>query len=301
MAIQALKGTSVTVTETFSVDGSPVDLDSGVPTVHAFFPSGTEMTPAPVASGSWTGRTTGQYRIVLDAQPEVTILDPITWVGTIGGKTQTLYSRVEWVGALLFNLADLRAVKVAGQLAFQSTTDYPNQTLLDRRVEVTDDFEARTGYSFIPRFARETFDGDGQTSLILSKYRCQRLLSVTIDGAAQTISDYTLADTGLLQRKTGGTFPATTPQNVVVEYVYGFARPPAEISEVALARAAMLLLPSQAASTASTWITPDGTSYSFDPAGRSLSGGGRSFYGVPKIDATLSDPAYNARRGGVFA
>jgi hypothetical protein len=300
VAIQVLKGTSVTITETFSVDGSPIDLDSGVPTVHAFFPNGTELTPQPVASGSWTGRTTGQYRIVLDASAEVTYLDPITWVGTIGGKTQTLYSRVEWIGAFLFNLADLRAVKVAGALAFQSITDYPNQTLLDRRAQVTDDLEQRTGYSFIPRFAREVFDGDGQTSLILSKYLCQRLLSVTIDGTAQPVSDHILADTGLLQRKTGGTFSATAPQNVAVEYVYGFTRPPGEISEVGLACAAALLLPSQAGSTVNTWTTPDGTTYSYDQAGQTF-GGGRRYYGIPKIDSVLSDPAYNARRGGVFA
>jgi hypothetical protein len=299
-AIQALKGTSVTVTETFSVDGAPIDLDAGVPTVHAFFSNGTELSPQPTASGAWTGRTTGQYRIVLDAQAEVTYLDPITWVGTIGGKQQTLYSRIEWVGDLLFALAALRAVKVAGGTPFASTTDYPNQMLLDRRVEVTDDFEQRTGYSFIPRFARETFDGAGQTSLILSRYLCQRLLSVTIDGAVQTATDYVLADTGLLQRKTGGTFPATTPQNVVVEYVYGFTRAPAEISEVGLARAASLLLPSQAGSTVSSWTTPDGTTYSYDQAGQSF-GGGRRYYGIPKIDSVLSDPAYNARRGGVFA
>jgi hypothetical protein len=297
--LQVLKGTSVQPRGLFYSDGALIDIDaSGVPAVTITKPDGT----AGPASGSVTRVSIGTYTFTLAATATAELtLYAITWTGNIGTQPQTITTYVEVVGAFLYTLAALRAVKVAGQLAFQSTTDYPNQTLLDRRVEVTDDFEARTGYSFIPRFARETFDGDGQTSLILSKYRCQRLLSVTIDGAAQTATDYTLADTGLLQRKTGGTFPATTPQNVVVEYVYGFARPPAEISEVALARAAMLLLPAQASSTASTWITPDGTSYSFDPAGRSLSGGGRSFYGVPKIDATLSDPAYNARRGGVFA
>jgi hypothetical protein len=300
---QVLKGTSVTITETFSVDGSPLDLDSGVPTVHAFFPSGTELTPQPVASGSWTGRTTGQYRIVLDAQPEVTILDPITWVGTIGGKTQTLYSRVEWIGAFLFNLADLRAVKVAGALTFQSITDYPNQTLLDRRAEVTDDFEARCGWSFVPRFARQTLDGDGRCDLIVDHLKCSKLLSVTVNGVAQPVGNYTLDRSGVL-RATSNYLPSGWFQagvgNVIVEYVHGWDRAPAAVSSAGLARTAMLLLPSQAGSTVNTWTTPDGVTYSYSQAGQSLSGGGIRHFGVPDIDAVLNEPAYSAT-GMAFA
>jgi len=296
--LQVLKGTSVQPRGLFYSDGALIDIDaSGVPAVTITKPDGT----AGPASGSVTRVSTGTYTFTLAATATAELtLYTVTWTGNIGTQPQTITTYVEVVGDFLFTLAALRAVKVAGDTPFASTTDYPNQTLLDRRAQVTDDFEQRTGYSFIPRFARETFDGDGQDSLILSKYRCQRLLSVTIDGTVQTATDYTLADTGLLQRKTGGTFPATTPQNVVVEYVYGFQRPPGEISDAGLARTASLLLPSQAGSTVSSWTTPDGTTYSYDQAGQSF-GGGRRYYGIPKIDSVLSDPAYNARRGGVFA
>lgn len=297
--IQALRGTSVTVTETFSVDGTPTDLDSGVPAVVALYPDGSALTPAPVASGSWTGRTTGQYRIVLDAQAQVTYLDPITWVGTIGGKQQTLYSRVEWIGDLLYTLAAMRAVKVAGALAFQSTTDFPNQTLLDRRAEVTDDFEQRTGWSFVPRFARQTLDGDSRCDLILDHLKCTRLLSVTVDGVAQTLSDFVLDRSGVLTW-TNGRFPPTKRQNVIVEVVHGFERPPAAISSAALARTAMLLQPSQF-NGAVTVTTPDGASYQYSQAGQSFAGGGRRYYGQPDVDAVLSDPSYNASSAGAFA
>jgi hypothetical protein len=302
-AIQVLKGTSVTITETFSVDGSPIDLDSGVPAVTAKFPDGTALTPAPVASGSWTGRTTGQYRIVLDAQPEVTILDPITWIGTIGGKQQTLYSRVEWIGALLFNLADLRAVKVAGGTPFALTTDYPNQLLLDRRAEVTDDFEARCGWSFVPRFARQTLDGNGRCDLLVDHLKCSKLLSVIVNGIAQPVGNYTLDRSGILRATSNymasGWFQPGVG-NVIVEYVHGWDRPPAAILSAALARTAMLLLPSQAGSTVNTWTTPDGVTYSYSQAGQSLSGGGIRHFGVPDIDAVLNEPAYSAT-GMAFA
>src|SRR6266508_56701 len=153
-SIQALRGTSVTVTETFSNEDGPIDLDSGVPTVVAKFPDGTALTPAPVASGAWSGRTTGQYRIVLDPQAEVTYLDPITWTGTIGGKTQTLYSRVEWVGGLLFNLSDLRGLKVAGGTPFaeNAVPPFSTQRLMDARVTVTEELRTILGFHPVPRF-----------------------------------------------------------------------------------------------------------------------------------------------------
>jgi hypothetical protein len=303
MAIQVLKGTSVIVTETFSVDGSPTDLDAGVPAVVALFPDGSALTPAPVASGAWTGRTTGQYRIVLDAQPQVTYLDPITWVGTIGGKQQTLYSRVEWIGDLLFTLAQLRAVKVAGGTPFASTTDYPNQVLLDRRAEVTDDFEARCGWSFVPRFARELHSGTGRCEILLDHLKCSKLLSVTINGAAQQLSGFTLDRSGVLYA-TSNYLPGGWIQwgvnNIAVEYVHGFDRPPAAVSSGGLARTAMLLQPSQF-NGAVTVTTPDGASYNYSQAGQSFAGGGRRYYGQPDIDAVLSDPAYNASSAGAFA
>ena len=163
-SLQVLKGTSVTVTETFQVDGVAADLDaSAVPTVVAKFPDGTSLTPAPTASGAWSGRTTGQYRIVLDGQAEVTYLDPITWTGAIGGKAQTLSSRVEWVGAVLFGISELRALKVAGSqpFALAATPLFSEQQIMDARAATLDEFKQILRFSPVPRFARSVMDGDG--------------------------------------------------------------------------------------------------------------------------------------------
>jgi hypothetical protein len=294
--LQIEKGSGAKPNVTFYSDGTPTDLD-GVCTVTLLKPDGT----AGPASGAVThvgAAGSGKYEFTLGSQPELIWYD-ITWAGLIGGVVTSVTTHVEVVGAFLFTVASLRDTKVAGSKPFNAT-DFPNSMVLDRRAQVTDDFEAKTGYSFVPRFAREVFDGAGQGSLILRKYLCQRLLSVTIDGVAQTATDYILADTGLLTSKFGWTFSSLAPQNVAVEYVYGWDRPPAEVSDAGLARAAMLLLPSQLGSAAVTVNTPDGNSYSYDQAGQSF-GGGRRYYGIPKIDSVLSDPAYNARRGGVFA
>lgn len=286
---QVQTGFTATIEARFYADG--VLADDGIPTIGITRADGTVLVAAGTAT---TSGGTGVRRFALPAQADVNRLKA-TWTGA----TQTVVTWVEIVGDILYTLAALRAVKVAGTLAFQSPTDFPNQVLLDRRAEVTDDFEAKTGWSFVPRFTRERHDGDGTNTLIVREYKPGTLLSVTVDAAAQTLADFDLTPDGVLTWQ-ASRFPTTRPGNVTIEYARGWARPPAKISSDALAVTASWLLPSQAGSTASTWITPDGTSYSFDTAGRQLSGGGTAFYGIPKVDADLNNPAYSAR-GGVFA
>jgi hypothetical protein len=284
MAAQHVQvGHTATIEARFYADGVPAD--DGIPTISITRADGTTLV-APGTATSSGGTGIRQY--ALPAQPEVNLLKA-TWTGA----TQTVITWVEVVGDILYTLAAMRGVKVAGGTPFASTTDFPNQVLLDRRAEVTDDFEARTGYSFIPRFARETLDGDGSSQLVLRQLRCSKLLSVTIDGTAQQTSDFTLASSGVLAWKRGGWFSTLQRQNVVVEYVYGWDRPPAAISTVALLRTAMLLQPSQFAG-AVTVTTPDGGSYSYSQAGQSFQGGGIRHYGWPDIDATLNSPTYSA-------
>jgi hypothetical protein len=282
---------------TFYSGGTLTDLD-GTCTVTLTKPDGT----AGPASGtvSHAGATgSGEYEFTLDPQTELTYYD-VTWAGTIGAVAVSVATRVEVVGGFLYILAALRSMKVGGTAnAFASTTSYPDQTLLDRRAEVTDDFEARTGWSFIPRFTRERHTGDRTGTLIVRQYKPATLLSVTVDGTAQTLTDFDLDDEGVLTWQ-GGTFPATRPANVWVEYVRGWDRVAPAVSNAGLARTAMLLLPSQAGSTVSTWTTPDGTTYQRDLAGQSIQGGGIRHYGVPGIDSVLNTPAYNTK-GGVFA
>jgi len=296
--LQIEKGSGAKPRVTFYSDGVATDLD-GACTATVLKPDGTQLAGSPFTASHVAPSGSGIYEFTLGQQTEVIYYD-VTWAGAIGGVATSVTTRVEVVGTFLFTLDALRKVKVAGGTPFQSTTDFPNQVLLDRRAEVTDDFEAKTGWSFIPRFTREEHSGDGTNTLLVREYLPGRLLSVTVDGATQTLSAFDLTDDGKLIWQ-GATFPATRPGNVTIEYVRGFDRPPARISSDALIVAGSWLLPSQAGSTASTWTTPDGTSYTFDPAGRSLSGGGTAFYGIPKVDADLNNPAYTTSGGGGFS
>jgi hypothetical protein len=286
MSIQALKGTSVTVTETFSVDGAPTDLDSGVPVIHAFFPDGTELTPQPTASNSWTGRTTGQYRVVLAAQPEVTYLDPITWTGMIGGQQQTLSSRVEWVGGLLFTLDAMRKVRVGNDTPFTDATKFSDAKLQEARTAVLDEFEQILGFSPVLRRTLETHNGNGSRQLSVYKAKPDNLISVTVDGASRATSEFTLSREGILTW-VNGWFPCTQPQNVVLEYSHGWGYVRGRGSAMAMAVAAKWLQPSQF-SGATTVVTPDGASYNFDAAGQVTQAGTIRHFGVPEIDAWLN-------------
>lgn len=295
--LQVLKGASAQPRGLFYVDGVLTDIDAaGVPTVTLTRPDGT----AGPASGAVTRVSLGTYTFTLAAAStaQVTIYT-VTWSGNIGGQPQTITTQVEVVGEFLFTLAALRATKVASGLPFADTTTYPNQLLLDTRTEVTDDFAGRCGHSFVPRFARETHNGTDRDALALDEHTHgpATLLSVTVDGVAEALGGWTLEESGVL-RSTSGFRPVGVIRggiaNVVAEYVHGFAKPPAAVSTAGLARAAMLLLPSQS-SAVSSWTTPDGTTYSYDQAGQRFRGGGLRHYGVPGIDAVLNESAYTCK------
>jgi hypothetical protein len=286
--LQFAVGTSATLTETFLVDGTPTDLDAGVPTVTITRPDGTTIASGTV-SNSWTGppaRTTGQYRFVLGGQANPTVLD-VAWAGVIGGQSQTLHGTVEIVGRDLFGLAELRALKVGGGTPFATTATplFSDAQLHDARAATGDELTEILGFSPVPRFARDLLDGRGRSSVFVAAHKATGLLSVRIDGTAQTLGDFVLADTGQLTW-TAGTFPATTPGNVVVEYVAGWPRPQGDGGRIAQLMAAAMLLP-DGFQTATTASFPDGSTYTYEPSetGR---GGFVRHTGVRVIDRWLN-------------
>jgi hypothetical protein len=292
--LQVLRGTSVTVTETFSMDGAPQDLDTGVPTVVATAPDGTTTTPT--ASGVWTGRTTGQYRVVLAAQPEVTYRN-LAWTGAIGGQPQTLYSRVEWIGAYLFNESTLRALRVGSGTPFTDEVTYPAKDVQRARAEVLDDFATYLGFSPVPRFAREVHSSRNSTITVYQRVEC-RLLAVTVNGVVGTIANYTLTDDGHLLPTSNylyGTPITRGVANVAVEYQHGWTRVKGKGGHMALLTAAARLNPA-AYSSASTVSLPGGETYTYEPSEVGRAGFVR-FTGIRDVDRWLNQH----RMVGAFA
>jgi hypothetical protein len=269
--LQFKRFTSATITQTFTVDGLPADLDSSVPVVTITRPDGTTIASGTV-SNAWAGppaRSTGQYRFVLAGQPDCTILT-VTWAGTIGGQPQTLQDTIEIVGADLFGLAAFRALRVANGTPFATTATplFTDAQIRDTRTAVLDEFTSILGFSPVPRFAREPLNGDGRGMLVVPHLLTHRLLSVTVNGVVQTVGGYTLQRSGILEATSNyapsGTFTGGR-QNVVVEYVHGTERVPGNGAARAMLYAAALLNPS-GFSSASTVSMPDGSTYTYEPS-----------------------------------
>jgi hypothetical protein len=288
-----LQRTGAKPTGTFIVDGATVDLDAAaVPTVVITRPDGTTIAPGTVTHVG--AANSGTYTFTLAPQTECTSLT-VTWQGNIGGISETITTYVEVVGAHLFGIAEARAyTDTAGATPLASAAE---ADLLVARDEIAEEFEGICGWSFRPRFAREVYDSWPAWGLLLRRPRALRLVSVTVAGTAQDVTALAIEPGGLLVRKQGyqplwvGNYGR---QNVAIEYVHGWDRVPGLIRVAALRRAAMLLVPS-VSSTVSSYTTPGGDTYSFDPAGRRVGTVGTQWFGVPSIDSILNRPEFNHR------
>ena len=160
---------------------------------------------------------------------------------------------------------------------------------MDTRARITDDFAEILGFQPVPRFRRATVDGDGLWSVLLPDLKCHRLISVSVNGVAQSVASYTLRRSGVLEATSNyvasGTFTAGR-RNVAVEYVAGDER-----VDPATARAALIVAKSQLVRTdvtdrATSLAGPEGGTTFLSTPGR-VSGGMTNWYGLPQVDSVL--------------
>jgi hypothetical protein len=267
-ASQILKNTNATLEVTFSIGNA----DAGV-TTTVKRADGTTLT-----SGAATQTApTGHYTFTLAPQAELDSLT-VTWAGTFGGTAQSVQTFAEIVGGYLFPLADLRTF---GDQALASSTSYPDAVLRQAREEITDFFERVTECSFIPRYGRETLDGNGSTRLWLDKKRVNRLIGITVDGVALSAPELALVypySTGRIERDAAWSW--STRQNIVVSYEYGWPSTPAAVQRAALILARYQLV--------SNDISDRTISFANDLGTVRLSVPGMDYpTGIPVVDATL--------------
>lgn len=287
---QIATGTSLSVTETFSVDGATIDVDSGLPTLTLTKPDGTNYTPVPTVSHVGAANS-GQYRFVLPAQPDPYYLD-YALVGPIGGQPQTFRGRVEWVGSFghLFDLAEFRALKVGAQQPFAliSTPLFSAAQIQDVRAQILDEMTTILGFSPIPRFYREVVSAVSWAGVVLQEPSVTRLLTVTVNGATSATSGYYVGPGGTITPRSAYAqvpWSATGLGNVAVEYVAGWDRLLGRGGNRAQMWAAAELIPSLY-SSAQTITTADGETISYEPSetGR---GGFQRFTGIRAVDKWL--------------
>lgn len=286
--LQLKRLTSATIIETFQVNGTPTDLDSGNPTVTVTRPDGTTIAPGTISHPG-----TGQYSFVLAGQPECTVLT-VTWTGTIGGQSQTLESTVEIVGNDLFTIPQFRGLKIASGYPFAATATplFTTQQIMDKRTEILDEMQHHLGFPPVPRFQRVTLDGAGGSTIVPTDgvLKEPRLISIKINGTAGTVGNYAFTAASTLvatSNYTYGTAFTAGLGNVVVELVHGWPRMMGKGSNIAMLWVAAELLPSGFTNTASV-TTPDGVVYTYEPSGTARSGF-TNFTGIKAIDRWLND------------
>lgn len=282
--LQVLEDTPARPRGKFYVNGALTDIDSaGVPTVTLTKPDGT----AGPASGTVTRISTGVYDFALDATSTVSpIWHDVTWTGNIGGKPTTIHTRVEVVGAFLFTVDQALTWDGGAIQAAIGATDAAKETIQAKRLEIGDRFERLCRVSFYRRFARETHDATGG-DILLWHQRATDLVSVKVDGVADSVSNYILDPRGIL--RAASNYRPNWPiregiSNVTVEYIHGWEQVPGPVSEAGLRVARAQLVPSNIGDRA-TSITSDAGTILLATAGR----GDFQPYGIPLVDAALAD------------
>jgi hypothetical protein len=288
-----LRGSAETLSVTWSVDG--VAVDPGTVTVTISNAAGTALVTDGATGG--TGASDRTYALTPTHTADLDLLTAV-WSGTVNGQATSVTTYAEIVGAHLFTIAQARNFD---KQQLSSAAGFNAAVIEEARARITDAFERVCGVSFIPRYKRVTLHGTDAQTLILPDLFVTRIRSFetrtsgTVTWTAFTsteLADLFVTDYGELFRESLGII-GTGYRNVRVGYEYGFAQPPLEIS-----RAALKVLVSQAVST----NLPERATQQVDEFGTFrlvMAGDPKHPFGIPEVDAVLTDPAYSYRIPGI--
>jgi hypothetical protein len=223
--LRVLRNAQGLIDHTFLVGTTPTDPDGNTATVDITRADGSVFG---ALSQATTRQNPGIYRYTLAPQADLEIFT-FLFEGLFGGVAQqSSPTLVEIVGSFFVPLVDIRALDGLSDVA-----KYPNAKLEEARAWFEDLAERFCGVAFVPRYGRDVLDGDGTTTLLLSRMRIRKLLSVKVDGVAVATSDFKVSSIGKLTR-TAGSFPTTAPQNVEITYEHGYDAPEDDLRNAAL-------------------------------------------------------------------
>lgn len=246
--------------------------------------TGAAISPAP--STSVVG---DRVKVTLTAADHTNSLDDLLVVvsATVNSLATHQTFSVEVVGSHYVTLGALRE-----EPQLNDSSRYPDMLLAEVRDEVEGYVEEAANVAFVPRYGSELHTGDGSTTLVLRHNKVRSVTAVTIDGVAQTVSDFELLDGDVLHRKSGLAYTWADP--VTVKVTHGYDRPPAQlVRQVRKAIRTELLARGAQAPADRLWEqTADGLTVRFST---SDFGAGR-FTGQQALDAAIH--AYGFARLG---
>lgn len=242
-----------------------------------------------VQTGPATHAATGRYLIT--AGPFAT-LDTFTvqWAFTLNGVAQRLDSEFATVGGFMFSIGELRAMP---RTDFDNATKYPAWALHDVRAQIEEAFEHITGVTWCPHGQRDVLDGDGTSSLFLSKIFPTRVVACAVGGTAfgvTELANIAPSKSGLVRLVDGGTWPEGN-RNVAMFYEHGMPSPPHPLRVAALIAAQEHLQSSPMSRRQLTETNEVGT-IRYSIAGRD------GHFGIPDVDAVLDEWSERAPKAG---
>jgi hypothetical protein len=226
----------VTLSHAFEV-GESVTNSSTTVTVAV-----TDANGAAVSSGNATsaGAGTGRYTYPLPGQATLSHLT-VAWTATIAGASVVETDYCEVVGGFFFRLAEARS----SDTSLVNPGDYSAAQLELARLETEVECEEICDRAFVPRYRRVVLDGTGTTDITLPDADLRTVRAARISPApGQAFTVFTsdeLAAVKLvgdreLRRTDSGNVWTFGTGNVILEYEYGFDRPPDDLRRAALVR-----------------------------------------------------------------
>lgn len=267
-------------------DGETAADTASTPTCTVSREDGTALSAATVshhsdsgALGSYTAAITTTHTSQVDRLA-------ITWTGTSGSQVQVYTDTLEVVGAHYFTIPEMRAFS----RSMSDTSKWPIALLRDVRDEFEDRVESICGRAFVRRYERDRLDGDGSSTLLLSRRNPRSVLSVTVNGESQTAADFTVHRNGTVHWDNGAFTPPDSTngdRNVLIAYEHGDDAPRVDLKREGLKWCANRIfetvsgLPEGAQS-----LSPEGQGsvrmFTADPSRGKPTG-------IPSLDAVLMD------------
>ena len=297
------RGVPATLVVTFYGDETPIDADGDAVNVTVKRADGSTLSSGSALHQGSAG--SGQYKYTVPAQSSLNILE-VTWTGNFSGQPTSLVTEVEIVGGFLFTVSELRSYDTA----LANPDRFPLSMVLDRRIEVEDEFEDICGRAFVARFNREViqqtpaflWEGQrsyGQPFLELEKPELQAITKLTVDGTDQLdwVTQKLVTrdrDDPYVLNLYGDALAMAYAEEIEIEYEYGMWRTPPVLKDKAKKRARGLLVgqTSRIDERATIMSIPDFGTFNLATPGQR-----GSHTGIPDIDEALS--RYMIGNGGI--
>lgn len=266
---RVLIATQATLAIRYEVNGTPTDPSPATTTVTITRADGTAI----VTNAAATRTSVGVFTYTL-SPAQTALLDNLTlaWTSTLG----TLRTYAEIVGGFLFTISDARAVK-----PLDNATRYSDDQILAARTTVEQELEDACGVAFVPRYARETLQGDRTHLLNLQHPQVTAIREVRVDGTALTageLSELRIAGLSSVYR------PAHWPSDygsVTIGYEHGYTQLKAPVSRAALLLAKQRLVDTPIDDRAMTMTTDEGTFSLVTPGMRG------AWFSIPDVNAVV--------------